>query len=221
MATSYPGAIDGAPSTHADVSDATLAIETELGAAPSGVHTTVAERMASLGRNTRYYMASGRYYGAIPFGTTVAASGMAANRLYAMPLYVPDTVTLDRIGVDISTAAAGKLIRLGLYQTNAAGWPGTLLLDAGTVDASTAAGVEIIINQQVEGPRTYWLVALSDGTPQLRAFPAAAHTGWTSVTDNATMFGFHAAQTYGPLPATCPALVLNNDRTGMVKVRVA
>lgn len=45
MATDYPGALDGAPTTHDDVWDAVEAVETVLGVNPDGAYLSVAARL--------------------------------------------------------------------------------------------------------------------------------------------------------------------------------
>lgn len=74
-------------------------------------------------------------------------------------------VTLDRIQVQhFTTQAAGEVARLGIYNDNGRGYPGTLLLDAGTVDLSTAIATKSITINQAVAAGLYWLVCVKQGT---------------------------------------------------------
>lgn len=127
-----------------------------------------AERSAAIqtGRGLVRGSVSGYYY------TPLAAGGVAATTrtngvMYAIPIYFNRPLVLDRIGVDVTIAGgAGSLIRLGIYNSSAtnAGAPGTLLLDAGTVDSTGTGLLEITISQAVSAG-TYWLIAVPQGTP--------------------------------------------------------
>lgn len=76
---------------------------------------------------------------------------------YFSLVYLPNC-TLDRIACQTgSTGGAGNVTRLGIYNNSATNTPGTLLLDAGTVDNDTTdAFYSITINQPVDAG-FYWL----------------------------------------------------------------
>ncbi len=92
--------------------------------------------------------------------TTIATT---VNREVAIPIIfsvVPNNAV--RIGVWVSATTATAVCRLGIR--NDAGlaypYPGSVLLDAGTVDTHTATGwVEITINQALTAGTIYWLTA--------------------------------------------------------------
>ena len=142
-------------------------------------------------------------------GTALAGSALVAGRLYAMPFPVPRGITLDRIGVYVSTLSTG-LARLGIY-ADAGGaslcHPGSLVLDAGTIDV-TATGVKsITISQALSQNSLYWLVILCQATPAIYCIPVAAVIavlGHSNALGTAQNAGLYAAQTYGALPATFP-----------------
>jgi hypothetical protein len=83
---------------------------------------------------------------------------LTLNRLYAAPFRLNATTTFDRIGIDVVTAAAATgVARLAIYQSDATGGlPGTLVLDAGTVDIASTGGKAITISQQLTAG-FYWL----------------------------------------------------------------
>jgi hypothetical protein len=70
-----------------------------------------------------------------------AASGViagAANRAEMSPFFVSESVTIDQIGVSVSTAVAGSLLKCFIYGSNSQGWPDQLLYE-GSDDLSGAA----------------------------------------------------------------------------------
>lgn len=124
--------------------------------------------------DVRLNTVSGYYYGPATQGSTTAGSTlpMTADRMYAVPFLVgPTGFTANSIGVSITTAAASSAIRLMIYNSNAAGtFPDTLLLNASTVDSSTTGDKEInTISQALSANTLYWLVAVSNGAPTIRA----------------------------------------------------
>lgn len=110
---------------------------------------------------------SGLYY--TPNGTP-STLVVTQNRMYCQPFWVGNAITLDRIGIGFTTAASGSAVRLGIYADNGSGYPGSLVLDAGTVATATGTGEpEITINQALT-PGLYWLAGVAQGgTPTLRS----------------------------------------------------
>jgi hypothetical protein len=77
-------------------------------------------------------------------------------------LSIPTTITVDRIAVNIQAAgSAGAVVRLGIYESNN-GVPGALILDAGTVDA-TSTGTKTITISQTLAAGYYYLAAVGQG----------------------------------------------------------
>ncbi len=101
---------------------------------------------------------------------SATTTAFQASKLAGQPFYMPRDKTADRIAVNITTADAGKVIRLGIYNGDGADlYPGSLLLDAGTVDASSTGVKTISINQSM--PKgLYFLAQCSDGTPTTKMF---------------------------------------------------
>lgn len=106
------------------------------------------------------------------------------------PVYFPQEQTITAIGIDVTTAAASSVVRLGLYADNN-GVPDALILDAGTVDSSTTGAKAIAISQTV-GPGMVWFaVATQGGGPTLRSYTALP---------NFTQRGGTLAQALGTAP---------------------
>lgn len=100
--------------------------------------------------------------------STANTTAMTANRLYTGPLGLTGTnsvtTTVDRLGFTIDVAGStGAVIRLGIYAYNDDG-TGTLVLDAGTVPATSTGNVEHPISQVLEpGVRYGWALVAQGG----------------------------------------------------------
>jgi hypothetical protein len=208
------------------------AINTELGVDPSGPFATVAARLQAFrdGKhaNAPFVAQSGRYYwGGLlpPSGSTASVTSQttAANRMYVTPIMFRTAKTIDRIGCNIGTGAAGNA-RLGIYPHDpATGLPanGAPLLDAGTVDVSTTGGKEITISQALDASTIYWLVYLSDTNASVRATNAPGFDGgMAAVGDTNHAHGGHFGVTYGALPSSLPAITYETKPTNFVFVRI-
>lgn len=105
-------------------------------------------------------MVSGQYYylpNSVVTGTTVALNAVGSAR--STPFYIPNRVTLTRLGIGVATAGtATNVLRLGIYSANPdTGLPKTLLVDAGTIDGTSATSQEVTINLTLE-PGLYWFI---------------------------------------------------------------
>lgn len=104
---------------------------------------------------------TGHYY----TGMMSASDGtgtITQNVEFAIRFEVGQAKTFDRIGLEITTGVALGTARLGIRQDSGVGTPGTLLLDAGTIDATTNAYAEITISQLLP-PGRWWLTATGQG----------------------------------------------------------
>jgi hypothetical protein len=73
-----------------------------------------------------------------------------------VPIWVPTTADIDRIGMEITTGGAGPTVTLMIYDSTAADAPGNLVLTAGTIDPSTNGFKEIAISQTLTAG-LWWL----------------------------------------------------------------
>lgn len=139
----------------------------------------------------------GQYY-----NISMASSGAIAgttNRMYAIPFIVPRKMTFDRIAITVTVGASGKSARLGIYNDNGSLYPGTLALDAGVVDCTSAATVTITISKQL-AKGIYWLVLLSESTQTYYACSIASPFLLGVGTGTIRNGGYYVAQAYGALP---------------------
>jgi len=111
--------------------------------------------------------AAGAVYGQVPrsggylaaLTLTPGTAALVAQQARCTEVVLSATATADRIGIEVTAGGAGSTIGLAIYNSDSTGMPGTLVLDAGTVDASTTGFKEIAISQ-ILGAGTYWLAAL-------------------------------------------------------------
>lgn len=112
-------------------------------------------------------IAAGRYWVNCP-GTANTNQTAAANQEQCTPVEVPLDCTLDRIGVWVAVVgSAGALVRLGLRAFNG-GYPGAVLLDAGTVDVTTLGFKSKTISLAVTAG-WYFASVTQQGAPTTRA----------------------------------------------------
>jgi hypothetical protein len=156
-----------------DVSDTTMA------STGTNKQTTLADLAASSAFTTTYaafpseqtaQYRSGGGYVAHPIGSNWSTNNPANGTLIFTSFVAPATTTIDRIGIDVSSAgtAAVSVHRLGIW-ANSSNVPGTLLVDAGTVATDSTGFKEITISQSVTVGTRYWLGVVQQGAPATRA----------------------------------------------------
>jgi hypothetical protein len=89
-------------------------------------------------------------------------AGATLNRLYLYPVFIQESITIDRLGMEVQTQAASSTIRLGIYNSDSNGDPLTLLLDAGTVSGTTT-GLKAITVSQTLSTGLYYLAWVWQG----------------------------------------------------------
>jgi hypothetical protein len=108
-------------------------------------------------------MQSGSWYSASNNASTSASLGNGTLRV--APLYIPNACTLAAIAAEVTGAGStGSVVRLGIYNDNGSGFPGSLLLDAGTINGTSATVQSISISQAL-GPGLYWIGGVLQGAP--------------------------------------------------------
>jgi len=93
-----------------------------------------------------------------------AAVAVLANKLYAIPFWVPRAMTIDYIAIDVSALSGGHSCYLGIYNDGTNLYPGTLLIDAGEVSVNTN-GLKAAACAKSLTKGLYWLAVASEGTP--------------------------------------------------------
>ena len=145
-------------------------------------------------------LTTGQYHYPWPYFTT-ATVAIAADGMRAFPFWVPRNMTIDRIAVEVTVAAAaGKACRLGIYNDGINCYPGALSLDAGTVAIDAVAVVALNVNKALT-KGLHWFVMLANDTATYKQFaPTMSPMGVTA--GNLTTWNgcLSVAQAYGALP---------------------
>ena len=112
---------------------------------------------------------SGNYYFCNGYGATTATGYGDNNKAIVSPWTVTASITITRLFVEITTSAASTNYRIGIWNDNGYGQPGTLVLDAGTVSATSTGVKEVTVSQALSAGQ-YWVGgAAQGGYPYLRA----------------------------------------------------
>jgi hypothetical protein len=150
---------------------------------------------------------TGKFYTLPGAGTTAAPTN---GTVHCTPFIVNATQTFTALAVNVTVAGTSgvALTRLGIYSDNGSGYPGSLLVDAGTVASDTTGWKTVTISQSL-APGIYWLVAVTQGAPA--AVPTytaiASHPIMLATTFTASVpFGYTMSAT-GALSGTFGASV--------------
>lgn len=199
-------------------------IETSLPGFGIGVHDHSSDPQGSIlqlydrGSIARLrHFGTGHYeawYGPSRTQLTQGSATMAANRLYALPFILPKSITLDRIGIRLTSTAAGKFLRLGIYLDDGNLYPQALALDSGALPCTS--GIQSAIINYVATPPLIWLALLFEGTPIVSTFQPSLVLNILG-SDNTlagSIAALYHAQAYGalpnPFPVAAPVLVMAN-----------
>lgn len=156
------------------------------------------------------YRVQGRYYGSGVGAPSLTTGSFGTGYLRAMPFIVSRIQSFDRIGLGVTAGqAAGRYIRLGIYRNKAGeyAYPGDLVLDAGSIEITTAQFWEVVIDQELE-PDLYWLALdVSYSSLTIRLFTQSYGGPSCGMPDGATQAGsyFTVAHVFGALPDPFPA----------------
>lgn len=95
---------------------------------------------------------------------TATTTIFAEATVTMIPFHISTPISVDRIGCEWTVAgSAGAVVRLGLYKAQANGTTWDLVVDAGTVDATQAAGAYAINIDQSLTPGLYATAAVPQG----------------------------------------------------------
>ena len=134
------------------LTDSTSSTSTTTAATANAVKTAYD---SSLVKGVSLPYQSGFYYRTLL--NTIGIVTPAHETTFYTPIFINGSTTFDRIAIRATSGFSGSAtVRLGIYE-DTAGIPSTLILDAGTVNPTTAnATFQIIINQTLE-TGFYWL----------------------------------------------------------------
>lgn len=149
-----------------------------------------------------------------------AGSQPTQNQLRLAPWFFTQPVVLNALGIRIGTSgtgSAGAVYRLGVYNSTSEGLPGTLLLDAGTVDVTQPTGTVLTItglSLSLDAGEYWFGGALQGGAATApfivgNSFPYARMIGWVNQTADTptntatdTIIAVGQSSVTGALPST-------------------
>mgnify|MGYP000553028085 CR=1 FL=1 len=181
--------------------------------------STISDFETAVKRKPSTTFVSAQYVTGLISPTTTSQT---SNRLYMYPFWVHTTTTFDRIAINHAATSAGasSVCRLGIYN-DSSGVPGTLLLDAGTVDLSTATAFKTITISQQLTPGLYWLAAvpqITSGTPTFTCGTPSVGVPSSDTTFNGCKFENSVTST---LPSTATPGAANATNPIAVFMRAA
>jgi hypothetical protein len=154
---------------------------------------------------------TGHWYSPTPGNN--ASTQQAEAVLDLQPFWISQSVTLTGIACEVSVAGDTTAVaRLGIYEDDGTGYPGALLLDAGTVDTTSTGTKSIVISQAVT-PGLYWLGLAPQGIAVTRAsFRSNSGTRMIGITNTNTngasiLTAFRNSLVIGALPNPFSATV--------------
>ena len=158
------------------------------------------------------------YIGGLVGATAIGAgAALVTNTLYATPFIASDIVTVNSLGVNVSTGVGSTAVRLGIYKDDGNLYPGALVAEISTqpstvTTATFASGT--FSSSPILQPGLYWLVINTSGAPNLKTVAVAGAMPILGIDNTAatTAFGlgWSVARTYAALgtPFTASGAVL-------------
>lgn len=151
-------------------------------------------------------MASGTWVNAaIASGTGGLTIAQATDRMDFIPFIPANDLTIDQMGIQVTTGVGGTNLRLGIY-TDSAGAPDSLIVETGALSGASATEVSASAAASMKRGTRYWLAILSSGAMTVKGNTPGVMSvyGKASISGTA-QYGFRrATQTYGAMPSTAP-----------------
>lgn len=113
-----------------------------------------------------------------PAVTALARGTIAtvSNQLYFVPFVCPINMSIDQLGLAVTTLAAGTTFKLGLYRADADGLPSTRLEASGDLSSAAVATLTYTLPapRTLTAGTTYWLALHASGGPTFRGIVLGA-----------------------------------------------
>ena len=148
---------------------------------------------------------TGFYLSAMRVSGTYATLSLVANRIYWIPFIAQRDLSVDAIAIGVVTAAAGGLVRCGIYADDGQGNPdGAPLVETVDFDGSTTGTkVDAAATISMTAGTMYWLATIGSTNVGIRAAPrtALAHLFSDPATNVGIVGWYRNGWTYAtPLP---------------------
>lgn len=119
--------------------------------------------------------------GAKSYGTPFVEFGALTNQtgglLSCTPIWVPRSLSVDALEIEVTTGAATSNFRMGIYEDTGLGFPGALVAGSEVSVATTAAGIQTGVIAAALTQGLYWLAGVRQGTGNPTMVGIAGYTG--------------------------------------------
>jgi hypothetical protein len=167
-----------------------------------------------------------RWHGSGKVYASPSSNSSGVNTLRASTFQVNEAITIDTIQTEVVTLVGGSSFRLGIYSDNGSFYPGSLILDTGSLSGAANAVVPFTITPNLTlQPGLYWLVIVADAAISFRVDSTAAFETNFGILN--TMGGtfrqpfYTVAHTYGALPNPFTAgAAINNSANFIAQILV-
>lgn len=171
-------------------------------------------------------LVTGRYYDNAFQGTASATLAGAANRMDLAPFYTSVPLTIDQIGVAVSTAVAGSQVKVVIYSAGSDGWPDALLYETAALSSAATGYVSEALTFTFDSGTTYWIGVRHSATATLRTInvSSAVNLGLTSSTATSYASLLRSTVTFAsaaPDPYTFAASQLTAATPPSIRMRAA
>lgn len=146
-------------------------------------------------------------------GSSLVTNTLASNVVLYSPWYLAAPLVIDQLVIEVTTAgAAGKLLRVGLYNAGLDWQPTTRLADTGNIAADGALGLRSTSVSLTLPAGRYLTAVNTDGTPAIRGVRGGAqrYMGFnTALGSSGFIAVWSGAQTFGAMPDPGTAATTN------------
>lgn len=119
--------------------------------------------------------ASGLFQANAADAGALGTQAQVANRTVCAPFVPAYDITIDQLGVSVSTLLAGSNCKVVIYASDSNGRPSTVLRETANISAAAAATVFATITSLTLNAGTkYWIGVRSSGTQTLRTLNVSA-----------------------------------------------
>lgn len=152
------------------------------------------------------------------------STSLGTGTLRARPWVAGRDGTVTSLGTVCAVGVATSVVRIGIYEAGADGYPAGLVVESGELDCSTAGRkLGTGLSEALDPSKVYWLAALGGvAAANLRLIGTQLSIGMAFVgAADATVTppnGIAVAQSYGALPATFPAGAASNGNTQNIPI---
>lgn len=124
---------------------------------------------------TQMVPAAGAFVANSANATALGTQAQVANRTIIAPFVPAYAMTIDQLGVSVSTLLAGANAKAVIFASDSLGRPTTLLRETGNISAAANATVfAAITSLALSAGGTYWVGIRASGTFTLRTLAAGA-----------------------------------------------